>query len=74
MKRLPNETFEQYKERRKNEQNETATKLKGTLKVVGRRIIEKDGKTINIQPEGFQGTFIKRKNISSNRKEDKNEH
>jgi hypothetical protein len=63
MKRLPNETFEQYKERRKNEQNETATKLKGTLKVVGRRIIEKDGKTISIRPEGFQGTIIKRKNI-----------
>jgi hypothetical protein len=60
-KRKPNESFEDYQLRRKEEQLETKTKLKGTLKVVGRTIIEKDGKKVNIRPPEFQGTVVKRK-------------
>lgn len=61
MKRPPNESFADYQKRRKKEQDSTKQKLKGTLKVVGRSIVEKEGKKINIRSEGFQGTVIKRK-------------
>jgi hypothetical protein len=60
-KRKPNESFADYQLRRKEEQKETKTKLKGTLKVVGRTIVEKDGKKVNLRPEGFMGTVVKRK-------------
>lgn len=59
MKRKPNETFEEYKLRRAEEQQTTKTKRKGKIFVVGRTIVEKDGKKVNIRPENFQGTIRK---------------